>query len=346
MTWANQPAIDGPTLASVDAVVSGDYYEWDVTPAITGDGTYSFALTCTACTARYNSSEASSKVPYLVVTYASTDPVPTSNPDDPALVGAGDIASCTSAGDEKTATLLDAITGTIFTAGDNAYPNGTDEDFTNCFNPTWGRHKTRIKPAAGNHEYNTPAATGYFSYFGAAAGDPAKGYYSYDLGKWHIVVLNSQCAQVGGCAAGTPQEQWLRADLTANPKLCTLAYMHFPRFSSGQSHGSQSAMQPLWQALYDNNADVVVAAHDHSYERFTPQDPTGVTDYARGIREFVAGTGGVNHYTFKTPIANSEVRNNDTFGVLKFSLHPTSYEWNFVPEAGKTFTDSGSDTCH
>jgi hypothetical protein len=260
-------------------------------------------------------------------------------------VGAGDIASCISDGDEATANLLDAIPGTVFTTGDNAYDSGTDGEYAYWYAPTWGRHKDRTMPSPGNHEYNTVGAAGYFNYFGAAAGDPTKGYYSYDLGAWHIVVINSNCDQVGGCGSGSPQEQWLRLDLAAHPAPCTVAYWHHPLFSSGQ-HGNDPSVQALYQALYDYGADVVLNGHDHNYERFAPQDPGGNLDTARGIREFVLGTGGAGHYNWGIPQPNSEVRNNTTFGVMKLTLHPSSYDWEFVPEAGETFTDSGSEPCH
>jgi len=263
----------------------------------------------------------------------------------PVLVGAGDIAGCAGTGDEATAALLDSIPGTVATFGDNVYESGTAEQFTNCYDPSWGRHKARTRPAAGNHDYNTSGASGYFNYFGAAAGDPDQGYYSYDLGAWHLVVINSNCSDVSGCGAGSPQEEWLRADLAAHPVSCTLAYWHHPRFSSGP-HGNSTSMQDIWQALYDYGADVVLNGHDHDYERFAPQDPNGLADPVRGIREFVVGTGGRSHYTISTPIANSEAHNDDTFGVLKLTLHPTGYDWEFIPEAGKTFSDSGSEACH
>jgi len=275
-------------------------------------------------------------------------PTPTSTPTmtptpvkDPVLVGAGDIAHCRSDGDEATASLLDSISGTVFTTGDNAYPDGTAEEFANCYDPSWGHHKTRTYPSPGNHDYHTADATGYFDYFGSMAGEPGKGYYSYELGAWHIIVLNSNIL-VG---VDSPQEQWLREDLAAHPVDCTLAYWHYPRFSSGVVHGSDASMQPLWQALYDYGADVVLAGHEHNYERFAPQDPRGVADPERGIRQFVIGSGGRSHYKFGDPIANSEVRNDDTYGVLKLTLHPTSYSWEFIPEAGKTFTDSGDAPC-
>ena len=259
------------------------------------------------------------------------------------LVGAGDIASCSTTFDGATAALLDGIAGTVFTAGDNAYPNGAASEYASCYGPTWGRHKARTRPAPGNHDYNTLGAAGYFGYFGTAAGEPTKGYYSYDAGPWHIIALNSNFAM----NAGSPQEQWLRADLAANPTLCTLAYWHHPRFSSGLNHGSSPASQPLWQALYDAGADVVIVGHDHIYERFAPQTPTGQLNMARGLRQFVVGTGGGEDlYAFGTIASNSEVRNNTTRGVLKLTLNADRYEWQFVPIAGSTFTDTGSASCH
>lgn len=258
------------------------------------------------------------------------------------LVGAGDIASCLTSSDEATAKLLDGISGTVFTAGDNAYAHGATGDFAGCYAPTWGRHKGRTHPAPGNHEYDTPGAPGYFGYFGAAAGDPTRGYYSYDLGGWHVVMLNSNV----DASATSAQLSWLRDDLAAHQRRCTLAIWHHPRFSSGK-HGSSAAMQPLYQVLYDANADLVVVGHDHIYERFAPQTPAGQVDQARGIREFVVGTGGGEDlYPFDHPAANSEVKNNETYGVLKLTLYGDRYDWKFVPVAGKTFTDSGSGSCH
>lgn len=258
---------------------------------------------------------------------------------DPVFVGAGDIAVCSRIQDEETAKLLDNIAGTVFTLGDNAYPDGTLSQFNDCYDPSWGRHKSRTKPVPGNHDYHVSGAAGYFDYFGAAAGDRSKGYYSYDLGAWHIIALNSEIAQ----GAGSVQEQWLRTDLASNPSVCTLAYWHKPRFSSGQ-HGNNTASQALWRALYEHRADVVLNGHDHTYERFAPQDPSGQAD-PNGIREFVVGTGGVALYPFPTIQPNSEVRNNIAHGVLKLTLHATSYDWQFVPIAGQTFTDSGTADC-
>jgi len=261
------------------------------------------------------------------------------------LAGAGDIADCSRVSQEGTARLLDGIVGQVATFGDGAYPDGSLADYMNCFDPSWGRHKARTRPATGNHEYNhgqSAGAPGYYTYWGAAAGDSGIGYYSYQLGAWHIVVINSSVDM----SAGSTQEQWLRADLAAHPATCTLAYWHHPRFSSG-GNGSTVETQPIWQALYDFGAEVVLNGHDHDYERFAPQTPTGALDNTNGIREFVVGTGGNSLYSFDIPpIANSQIRSNVNYGVIKLTLWPTSYDWQFIPVAGGTFTDAGSASCH
>jgi Calcineurin-like phosphoesterase len=265
---------------------------------------------------------------------------------NPVLVGAGDISSCHNDSDDATARLLEDIPGTVFTMGDNAYPSGTSFQFKDCYGPNWGEYKARTKPAVGNHEYETDGAAGYFDYFGSAAGPPSKGYYSYDLGDWHVVVLNSMCEEVGGCGPGSPMVGWLRKDLAANPNnKCTLAYFHHPLFSSGE-HGNQTKMTASWEALYEANADVVVNGHDHDYERFAPQTPDGAADPAQGIREFVVGTGGAERRPFSTIQPNSEARDDNTPGVLKLTLKPAGYDWKFVPVAGEIFTDSGTGSCH
>ena len=265
---------------------------------------------------------------------------------DVVLVGAGDIASCANDYDEATAALLDGIAGTVYTLGDNVYDHGTAAEFATCYDPTWGRHKARTRPTSGNHEYETGGGAPYFAYFGAAAGDPTKGYYSYDAGSfWHVVVLNSECAQVGGCNAGSPQELWLRADLAANASKNVLAMWHKPLFSSG-SHGGEATVAPLYAALYDYGAELVLSGHEHDYERFAPQTSTGAADATYGVREIVVGTGGRSHTTFGTIKPNSEIRNDATYGVLKLTLQETSYTWQFVPVAGSTFTDSGTTAVH
>jgi calcineurin-like phosphoesterase family protein len=261
------------------------------------------------------------------------------------LVGAGDIATCQGSGDEATSALLDTIPGTVVTLGDNAYESGTPGEYAACYDPSWGRQRARTKPVAGNHDYATPRASGLFGYFGSAAGEIGKGYYSYDLGSWHVIALNSNCAAIGGCGAGSPQEQWLHADLAASAARCTIAYWHHPRFSSG-IHGSLPDTDAFWRDLYAAGAEVVLVGHDHDYERFAPQDPNGVADPARGIREFVVGTGGAPLRPVLRRAANSELVRDDAQGVLKLSLYEDRFEWEFIPVAGKTFSDRGSSACH
>ena len=261
-------------------------------------------------------------------------------------MAAGDIASCDNDNDQLTADLLKDQTALILALGDNVYNSGSASEFANCFNPTWGQYKSRLKPAVGNHEYLTSGASGYFGYFGASVGESGKGYYSFDSGQWHLISLNSNCGIVG-CAANSGQAEWLKADLAAHKNTCVLAYMHHPRFSSGSTHGNDSAVEPLWQILYDNGADVVLSGHEHNYERFAPQTPSGSADAAKGIREFVVGTGGRSLYGFGAAKPNSEVRDNSSYGVLKMTLLDNSfYSWQFMPAAGYTFTDSGTTDCH
>ncbi len=267
------------------------------------------------------------------------------------LVGAGDIAGCKNLeGAKATAKLIDQIPGMVFAAGDLAYERGSAEDFKNCYEPAWGRFKDRTKPALGNHEYANRSASGYFQYWGAQAGPAGKGYYSYDLGDWHIVVLNTNCdaKALGGCAAGSPQETWLKQDLAKHSSNCILAYGHHALFSSGvfKSHAIHPELKQLWQNLYTAHADVVLAGHEHSYERFAPQDPEGKADPANGIREIVVGTGGRSHDLLGFATPNSEVREWETYGVLKLTLSPGKYTWEFIPQEGKSFHDSGSGVCH
>jgi Calcineurin-like phosphoesterase len=275
---------------------------------------------------------------------SAPEPTPTAVPD-PVLVGAGDIASCQSDGDEKTAALIDRIEGTVFTLGDNVYEGGTPAQFARCYAPTWGRFRGRTRPAPGNHDYRTAGARGYFAYFGSAAGDPSKGYYAYDLGGWRVVVLNSNCREIGGCQAGSAQERWLREELLSHPTPCTAALSHHPRFSSAE-HGDSPSMADLWSVLVDGGVDIALAGHDHVYERFAPMDAEGRPDPERGIRAFTVGTGGRSLYRFANIHPTSEARNAKTLGVLKLTLHPGAYDWEFVPVEGGTFHDSGSGRCH
>ena len=298
------------------------------------------------------------------VSSANSFEVATGGVEGPVIAAAGDIA-CDPAdgnynGGSGTASAcrqLDTsnlLTGgrlaRVLTLGDNQYENGALSKFLASYDPSWGRVKDITSPALGNHEYGTAGAAGHFDYFNGSgvqagpAGERGKGYYSFDVGSWHLIAINSNCAAVGGCHAGSTQEQWLKADLEAHAAACTLAYWHHPRFSSGP-HGNSAELAPIWQTLYDHGADVVLAGHDHDYERFGPQDPAGNADAARGLREFVVGTGGKTHYVTGTPKPNSEVRNSDSFGVLELTLGASSYGWRFVPAVG-TFTDEGRDDCH
>ena len=429
ITWLNAPPIVSPSLWNVRAWTVGQWVEFDVGPGVTGNGTFSFALTSSKSDSVLYSSREGANPPQLVVTQSDSPPEPVdaaiaanpplsgtapftvqfrdrstgspyrwlwdfdnngtvdstarnprfiyrspgvysvqltvrnatsidtavrlelvvvnpgplADPLDPVLVGAGDIASCSSKGDEATAALLDAIPGTVFTAGDNAYESGTASEFANCYDPSWGRHKARTRPSPGNHEYKTSKASGYFDYFGAAAGDRTKGYYSYDVGSWHVVVLNSNCSAIGGCGVGSPQETWLRNDLEKSTARCTVAYWHHPLFTSGQ-YSYNPSVKPLWDALHADGAELVVVGHDHLYERFAPQTPAGVAD-PNGIRQITVGTGGKSLYLFTTIQPNSEARSRNSAGVLKLTLHATGYSWEFLPVAG-LFVDAGSGFCH
>ena len=267
--------------------------------------------------------------------------------------GNGSSSSCR---DKYTSDLIlsNPSVAAVLPLGDNQYSCGTYAAFQASYDLSWGRLKSITRPAVGNHEYLTSGGTdcdssnagaaGYFEYFGAAAGDPKKGYYSYDIGSWHLIALNSQCGTAGGCGKTSAQGVWLRSDLAAHPNKCVLAYWHIPLFSSGGRANDNT--RSFWDALYAAKADVVLTAHDHLYERFAPQTPTGAADPANGIREFLAGTGGANHTSLASLAPNSEILNSNTYGVLELTLDPGGYSWQFVPEAGRTFTDAGSQSCH
>jgi calcineurin-like phosphoesterase family protein len=288
---------------------------------------------------------------------------------DPVIAAAGDIAcdpanSVFNSGNGNSNAcrqkytsdlLMNAALAAVLPLGDVQYYCGGYQAFLQSYDLSWGRVKSITHPVVGNHEYLTSGgtdctsanagATGYFNYFGAAAGNQGKGYYSYDIGAWHLIALNSNCGDAGGCSPSSPQGQWLEADLNTHSNFCTLAYWHIPLFSSGGRAANNT--KDIWQILYNHNADLILNGHDHIYERFAPQAPNAVPDTIRGLRELIVGTGGSDHTNIPGAIAaNSEVRNTDTYGILKLTLHPTSYDWQFVPEAGKTFTDSGTGACH
>lgn len=286
---------------------------------------------------------------------------------DPVIAAAGDIACAPndqyynggagSTNNCRQSAVSDLLVGTGLTGvlplGDEQYDAGQLSYFQQVYAPTWGRSDSIVHPALGNHEYLTSGASGYFDYFNGVgiqsgkAGDRSKGYYSYDIGSWHLIVLNSNCSFVA-CAAGSAQETWLKADLAAHSNACVLAYWHQPRFNSGTA-GETTGTSPFWQDLYNASADLVLNGHQHSYERFAPQNASGTADSARGLREFIVGTGGQSHGTLGATKPNSEVRDIKTFGVLRIALHASSYDWRFAPAAvtgNGTLADSGTQACH
>lgn len=345
-TWETAPPIGDP-VAPLPGAAEGSQVDVDVTSVVTGDGQFDFYLTLSSPDGLdFASRESPSGAPALMVTVGVSESAAGTGT---VLVGAGDIASCASEGDEMTAALLDqevarAAEAVVFTAGDNAYEDGSAESFTNCYDPSWGRHKEITRPVPGSREYRTPGAAGYFGYFGPAAGDPALGYYSYEFGGWHVVAINSNCAQIGGCEAGSAQEQWLRQDLAASNVMCTVAYWHQPLFSS-RAGGTNPEMLPVFQALFDADADIVINGNDHFYERFLPQAPDGEEEND-GITQFTVGTGGRSLDEYGGPTRNSGVRYNESFGVLALSLRPSGYEWEFITPEGTPFTDRGTGSCH
>ncbi|HXO85575.1 MAG TPA: PKD domain-containing protein [Gemmatimonadales bacterium] len=268
----------------------------------------------------------------------------------PVIITAGDIGDCGQTSDDATGALLDDLAGIVMPLGDLAYLNGTPTEFANCYGGAWGRVKSRTRPVPGNHDYYTPGAAGYFGYFGAAAGDPAKGYYDFVLGDWLVIVINTGTEHPTDYEPGSPQEQWLRAELASHTQPCVLALWHHPRFSTVTGRDLiRPEVTGLWNALYEYGADLILNGHDHNYQRWAPQKPDGTADAAFGIRQITVGTGGGESLYGFAPIpagANIEVRNNTTVGVLKLTLRSGGYDWAFLPAAGGTFTDSGSATCH
>lgn len=261
--------------------------------------------------------------------------------DSVVVLAAGDIALCDGVGDERTAAMLDTLAGTVLALGDQVYPAGTAEQFRDCYGPSWGRHKARTYPAPGNHEYRSPNAAPYFAYFGDAAGPAGRGYYSFNLGAWHVISLNSNVAMDEESA----QQRWLRADLAANPRRCTLAFWHHPRFSSGP-HGPTPDVAPLWRTLAQAGVDVVLQGHDHGYERFVPMTADGTPDATRGIRSFVIGGGGASLYPFVHTAAGSQSRYNLGWAIGRFTLRDESYEWELILAWDGTSVDRGGEVCH
>lgn len=262
-------------------------------------------------------------------------PTPASN----VVLAAGDIASCSNDRDEATARILDAQpTASVLTLGDNVYDSGTASEFSGCYAPTWGRHLSRTFPSPGNHDYNTQNAAGYFGYFGARAGPTLTGWYSFDIGAWHLISLNSE----RDFAESGAQVAWLKADLAATSKKCVLAYWHKPRFSAG-NYDDFTAYIPFWDALYAAKAEIVLNGHDHNYQRYRLMDAGGDADPA-GIRQFLVGTGGVGAYALEDD-ARRDAAATDVYGVLQLTLNTSGYDWRFLPAAGTTFSDSGSGVC-
>jgi hypothetical protein len=370
---ASAPGV-GAIVGSSGTVTGKGWSFVSVTPLVEGDGSVTLALLASEDVTTFASRESGAESQLIVRTgrpppaaaaparpagWSARDPVIGAAGDiacDPTVEGTSEHSSSAGARCQQMATsdllLRDRVVA-VLPLGDNQYEDGTLAKYRAWYAPSWGRLKRITRPVPGNHEYvrsgDSLDASGYFRYFGAAAGDPAKGYYSYDIGSWHLIALNSQCGALDGCRAGSRQERWLRRDLAEHPARCTLAYWHEPRFSSGP-HGQEPVYDDFWRDLYAAGVDVVLNGHNHVYERFAPQDPDAQLDPVRGIREFVVGTGGKNHYSpdyaFGTVQPNSEVRDAQTFGVLELTLHDGGYDWRFVPTAGGTFTDAGTGYCH
>lgn len=259
-----------------------------------------------------------------------------------AVIAAGNIGDCSSDGDEATAAIVAELDGVVATLGDTAYPNGSEASFEDCYDPTWGRFADRTRPVPGNHDYEAGDADAYFSYFGDAAGNPERGYYSYSVGSWHVVALNSVCGEVD-CGPASDQLAWLRADLQAAAADCLLAYWHHPRFTSG-GVGSDTRMAPAWQMLQEAGAEVVLSGHSHLYERFAPMDEHG-TERPDGIRQFVVGTGGTHLHAVGSQLLSSEAVIGERHGVLHLELGAASYRWRFLAVGEASPLDEGVGEC-
>jgi hypothetical protein len=373
LTYATAPPL-GAAVGNSGTLTANTYFAIDVTSTVTGNGTYSFAASTGSTAVRILDSKEGANPPQLVVERTTTTtPPPTTTttpppPTDPVVLAAGDVACApTESGYNGGAgipgqchmkatsdILMGTPASTVMMLGDSQYNSGALADLQTSYGASWGRVLANTRPTVGNHEYGQSGAGGYFSYFQDAATPQQPGcrkncwgYYSYDVGNWHIAVINTECTRIGsgvGCAVGSPQEQWLNADLAAHASGCTMVVGHRPRWSSNSFASSDIA--PLIDVMYARGVDVMLTGHAHSYERFAPQNAAGQRDDAAGIREFVVGTGGENYSGFGTVVANSEVRKNQIFGVFKLVLHPGRFDWSFVPDPATPFADSGSQACH
>lgn len=370
-TWRRRPAIGARVSRVAGPARRNTWVELDVSAAVKGNGTITLAITQNNPDGVFFDSRESGPAlaPRLILATGprpsattttrppttrppttrpptTTMPPPT-NPGDRVLLAAGDIAGCTWDGDELTARIIDRYPGiTVAGLGDMVQVVGAPAEFRDCYEPTWGRFKSRTRPTIGNHEYLTDDGNPYWDYFGAKAGERGKGWYSYDVGAtWHVIVLNGNCWKAGGCGPGSPQYEWLRAHLAARTdRPCTLAYWHQPLFSSIEG---DPAVRPLWDLLYASGADLVLNGHKHGYERFAPQRPDGTPDSARGIRQITVATGGSpQFFAFGPILPTSRAHATKVHGVLKLTLSTTTYRWEFLPAADTTYTDSGSGSCH
>lgn len=377
LRFDNAPAYSTVATGASGAVAANTWYSVPVTALVNGNGSYSFVLTTTASTAMSLASRESANDPQLIVEYETamstitptlaTVPTPTFTPTPTLGTGfsfiyaVGDMVpgAATQCGSSNckqmqvSQLVLDSSPAAFLALGDVQYEEGSSTDFLNFYSPSFGRVKSITLPVVGNHEYLTPEAQGYFDYFNGAgfqsgqAGDRSKGYYATNVGDWRIYVLNSNCSKAGGCGVGSPQETWLKQDLEANPRECSLLAAHHPYVSSDSRDFSYYAQQrALWDAFYNNGGDVVLVGHSHFYERYAPMNPERVRDDAYGIRQFIVGTGGKNIYDIGIQQPLSVVWNGNTFGALKLTLKTNGYDWQFVPIPGQTFTDSGSSSCH
>jgi hypothetical protein len=358
LTYSNKPPKVSVRTDDKGAIAANAWVEYDVSSLVSGPGPYSFMLWTDSDDRVDFASREGANPPQLVLTYGNPSGSPTvaavgdmaCDPTDTnfnAGLGANGLCVAKSVSDP----LVTAPPAAVLALGDEQYNTGSLAQFQQSYATSFGRLKAITRPIVGNHEYETAGAAGYFDYFNGTgvqagpAGDRSKGYYSYDIGAWHLVALNSNCDQVP-CAAGSAQEQWLRADLAAHPSACTVAYFHQPWFTSGPvAAAPPPVVRDLWQALYDGNTDLVLNGHAHSYERFAPQTPGGAVDTARGITEIVVGTGGKSHSAWTTIQPNSAAHDNVSFGFLQLTLDAGSFSWRYVPTSG-TFIDSGRAPCH